>query len=534
MKKKNNAGFSIVEVLIALAIFLILMIPIVKGIVQALNMSTGSKELQYRNEFAEGIMEHVKSVNIDELLDSKYYLDSGTDASSFTTTRKIYSLDTTDPDYAGPPLSNDFNGDGNLTADEYFEYAQYQISGSVKLGTKHEKYNYIVDVDSKPYAEAKSNDEQFLDPNNLALGIVEDIDYTKVALIDDQVFNYDAMAENALKAKKLQAVKDAGDEEEYRQALADPFSYFIRDNGYRMMTIRVSGNKTDGYKVQCVLDYYDDNSSLDVSGSDSHYVEYVPYGKVFKDNLPNIYLMYNPCRYNGSYVTDDYITIDTSELTDTTTPVNVFVVQTASNYSESIVNSGAIQAANDAYDEAYRSKHEDVDQATLDKNHLSDDTLYNSNYGNAGQSRDDTQIHMAAVVGTNQTGRLPQLHIYSNIGDNTKETIDDEGNIVTEDKRNQKSDSSKFLISQSDSITDMSNNFFRYMAKNNLTNPTTASIYGLLGNTGEAVVGYLEDASEQSRGMYYIKVYLKKDSDGAIDTAVDQPILQGTKGGTES
>ena len=194
---------------------------------------------------------------------------------------------------------------------------------------------------------------------------------------------------------------------------------------------------------------------------------------------------------------------------------------------------GAINA-NDAYDEAYRSKNEDVDEATLNKNHLSDDTLYNPNYGNAGHSRDDSQIHMAAVVGTNQTGRLPQLHIYSNIGDNTKETMDDEGNPVTEDKRNQKSDSSKFLISQSDSITAMSNNFFRYMAKNNLTNPTSASIYGLLGNTGEAVVGYLGDASEQSRGMYYIKVYLKKDSDGPIDTTVDQPILQGTKGGTES
>lgn len=533
MKKKNNAGFSIVEVLIALAIFLILMIPIVKGIVQALNMSTGSKELQYRNEFAGGIMEHVKSVNIDELLDSKYYLDSGTDASSFTTTKKIYSLDTTDPDYAGPPLSNDFNGDGNLTADEYFEYAQYQISGSVKLGTKHEKYNYIVDVDSKPYAEAKSNDENFLDPNNLALGIVEDIDYTKVALIDDQVFNYDAMAENALKAKKLQGLKEI-DEDAYRQALENTSNAFLMDEGYRMMTIKVSGNKTDGYKVQCILDYYDDSGYLGAVGSANHFVEYAPYGKVFKENLPNIYLMYNPCHYNGNYVTDDYVTIDTSELTDTDIPVNVFVVQTASNYSETIVTAGGIQAANDAYDEAYRSKHEDVDEATLNKNHLSDDTLYNSDYGNAGHSRDDTRIHMAAVVGTNQTGRLPQIHVYSNIGDNTKETVDENGDPITVDKRNQKSDTSKFLISQSDSITTMSNNFFQYMAKNNIANPTSASIYGLLGNTGEAVVGYLGDASEQSRGMYYIKVYLKKDSDGPIDTTVDQPILQGTKGGTES
>lgn len=519
MKKKNNSGFSIVEVLIALAIFLILMIPITKGIIQALNMTTGSKELQYRNEFAEGIMEHVKSVEIDELLDSEYYLDAGTDASSFATSRKIYSSDPTEPDWAGNPLKN--------SEGEDFEYAKYQLSGSVKLGTKHEEYNYLVDVDSYAYAYAGANtpeDVFYLDPNNMALGIVEDVDYTKVALIDDQVTNFDRMAENALKAKKMQALRET-DEEEYLQAVQNP-DYRFPGDGYRMMTIKVSGNKTDGYKVQCILDYYDDNASLS-SGGYSNYVEYTPYGKLFEKGMPNIYVLYNPCYYNGNYAYDDYITVDTSELEDKDSDVKVFLVETASTFSQSIVDSGAIEAANTA---------DDKSDAVFSENQV----LYNEEYANSGQDRDSTKIHLGAVVGTSDTSSsIAKIHVYSNIGDNTKNVVGENGNITQVDRRNKKTADINYLYSNDSSsakytIDTIYTNFVRFMIDNNHDTFTTSNFRGMTGEAVNATVGKLTDAKEQSRGMYDVKVYMKKASDGAIDTSVDLPILQGTKGGNES
>lgn len=522
MRKKRNSGFSIVEVLIALAIFLILMIPITKGIIQALNMSTGSKELQYRNEFAEGIMEHVKSVEIDELLASEYYIDAGTDASSFSTSRAIYSSDTSVSDYAGPPITADKNGDGKITADETFEFAQYEVSGTVKLGTKHEEYNYLVDVDSYDYANSAANDTTgtFLDPNNLALGIVEDVDYTKVALIDDQVFNYDQMAENSLKAKKLQGLREI-DEEAYRQAVENADNVFAGDEGYRMMTIKVSGDKTNGYKVQCILDYYDESNNL--SGT-NHFVEYSPYGKIFKKGMPNIYVLYNPCHYNGNYSKDDYITIDTSELKDTQEEVKVFLVEVASTYSQAIVDSGAIDAANSA---------DDKSSAVFDENQ----TLYNTTYGNFGHDRDSVKVHVGALVCNNgSTSPITKLHLYSNIGDNTKDIMDEDGNITTVDKRNKKTDSSKFLYSNTDGcVNTMFNSLISFMYSNNTDSHTLATFRPLTGQTNnDAVVGHLNDASEESRGMYNVKVYLKKASEGAIDTTSDLPILTGTKGGNES
>lgn len=519
MKKKNNSGFSIVEVLIALAIFLILMIPITKGIIQALNMTTGSKELQYRNEFAEGIMEHVKSVEIDELLDSEYYLKAGTDSSSFATSRKIYSSDPTDTDWAGYPLKNSEGKD--------FEYAQYQLSGSVKLGTKHEEYNYLVDVDSYDYAYAGANtpeDVFYLDPNNMALGIVEDVDYTKVALIDDQVCNYDRMAEDALRVKKLQALRET-DEFEYQQAIQNP-DYMFPGDGYRMMTIKVSGDKTEGYKVQCILDYYDDNSSINTGGYNC-YVEYTPYGKVFTKGMPNIYVMYNPCHYNGNYVYDDYITIDTSELKDNKEDVRVFIVETASTFSQSIVDSGAIEAANTA-------------DSDSDAEFSEDQVLYNEAYANSGQDRDSTFIHLGAVVGSSDTSSsIAKIHVYSNIGDNTKDVVDEDGNITQVARRNKKTADINYLYSNDSSsakyaIDTIYTNLVNFMVDNNHDTFTTSRFRGMTGEAVNATVGKLTDAKDQSRGMYNVKVYMKKASEGTIDTSSDLPILQGTKGGNES
>ena len=70
MTKKENRGFSIVEIVIAVAIFAIMMIPIGNAIISSLKDSSDAKELQYRNEFAENALEYVKSASMNELKNS--------------------------------------------------------------------------------------------------------------------------------------------------------------------------------------------------------------------------------------------------------------------------------------------------------------------------------------------------------------------------------------------------------------------------------------------------------------------------------
>ena len=301
------------------------------------------------------------------------------------------------------------------------------------------------------------------------------------------------------------------------------------------MTIKVSGDKANGYKVQCILDYYDDSSALSSAGY-NNYVEYTPYGKTFTKELPNIYVLYNPCRYNGNYTRDDYVTVDTSELKDSREDVKLFLVETASTFSQAIIDADALDAVNNA-------------DSKSDAVFTEDQVLYNPDYANSGQDRDSTKIHVGAIVGSgNNSSSITKIHVYSNIGDNTKDQIDEDGNITKVDRRNKKTAKENYLYSDNpDGEKNESGeviaryakdttftNLVNFMMSNNHDAFVNASFRGLTGSTDNAVVGNLNDAKEQSRGMYDVKVYLKKASEGAIDTSQDLPILQGTKGGNES
>lgn len=503
MKKKKNAGVSIVEVVIALAIFMVMMIPIVKGIVTSLNRSTDAKELQYRNEFAEAVMEHVKSVDITEILDEQYYTNLG-------------ATNVNVP--AGPTLTNvtaTYDADGDGVNDELTS-ASYEITGKIKLGTKKTEYNYAVVVDNSYYVNKKATDEDFIDPNNLALGIVEDIDHTKVALIDDNVLNCDSVASEAFLTKKLQKLKQV-DPERYEQqiAQAEGTSLFIQDTASRLMKIEVSGDSSDGYTVRCVLSYIDHDQSQSVLGNDN-YVEYSPYGRTFTGELPNIYVMYNPCYYGSNYSKDDYIAIDTSGLKDDS-EVNVFIIETAETYSQSIKTA----------ETELKNKDSSYSSIVTDK---SGDKLINTVASN-GVYRKDVNVHLIGVNTSSSPSFLEKIHVYHNFmdfssGGNSK----DENGL---DKENVTTSINQFLYKESDVKTGDTyktlNSFFEKINAGTLIGQK--KFYGMTGNSAEASVMYLNGAEDENRGLYQVKVYI---NEGNIDTSKDIPILQSSKGGNET
>ncbi|MCM1497746.1 MAG: prepilin-type N-terminal cleavage/methylation domain-containing protein [Clostridium sp.] len=495
MKKRKNTGFSIVEILISLTIFMLLMMPIVSGIISSLNMSTDAKELQYRNEFAENLMEHVKAVPIDEVRDEDYYLKNGTTSGTFQPGTKERRI-----------IPADLDGDGTIGSNEKLDQTRYFIQGDTVLGTQKTPYSYAIEIDNEYYVQKQIADPTFVDPNNLALGIVEDIDYNKVALIDGTILNYDVAASKAFKAKKLQALKEV-DETGYQQQIEGTgVDLFARDTASRLTTIEVSGDSIAGFQVRCLVDYIDYNSSL---GTDNH-VQYVPYAQSFTGELPNIYLMYNPCYYNNDYSADDYIVVDTTDLTST--EVNVFLVEIAKTYSDRIVASNSLKEGEEGK------------------------VLYREEVKNGGY-RENVKIHIAAAVSYAQD--LKNIKVYHNIGNNS----DSAGNTLP----NQKSDlyhlcyKQASLISSEESAGGMVSAVdakllqFQDIINAGLSSGEVKSYKPLCsGSAFDATVGWLNGATEENRSLYKVRVWLKKKSDGAIDINVDQPILQGTKGGNET
>ena len=64
MAKKNNKGFSLIEVIIAVAVFAILIAPLTAQLISAINVNTKSTKKQYAIEKADDIMELIKTANM--------------------------------------------------------------------------------------------------------------------------------------------------------------------------------------------------------------------------------------------------------------------------------------------------------------------------------------------------------------------------------------------------------------------------------------------------------------------------------------
>lgn len=472
MVNKKNKGFSMVEILISITIFMILMIPIVSALFSGIKRTTSGKELQYRNDFAQNLMEYVKEDSINNVIMPNYYSSIG-----------AYDIGTSSS--AGTVAST-------ITGED-IPFEKHYVQGSMNLGTNHTKYSYIMEVSNEYYATKEAKDDTYVNPNNLSLGVVEDLDRDKVALIDGTIANYDEAVSNAFMTKKIQILKD-NNPEKYAQyvsqiEVANPFS---NDGVTRIIKVVVSGSKTTGYEVSCKLSYHD-NSTVEVTTGVSmqapqylgdYNIEYTPYTKKF-DTLPNIYLMYNTCLYNGFYSPNDYIVYDTSGVTDDT-PVNVFVVETASTYSTNVSE--------------VLKEDTNLDSAAIDSA-----ILYNNRISTGTGVRDAVRIVMAVTKDT----KVSNLSVFHNF-DPTAQNTD-------KNKKNQN------LLTTG--ILDLDSTIYKPLV--NLNGD------GGIVTADSAKVGALSEAQEENRGLYQVRIWMAEGDIGAVDTTKN-PIITGTKGGDES
>ncbi len=512
MPKMKNKGVSMVEILISITIFAILMIPIVSGIISSMNNTTNAKTLQYRNEYIENIIEYVKEESLENILAGKYFSDNGsftdtsdpvnvsvdfykkTDAATYDLNLKPLADLATDKGWTLNVKDSDVM-DGVGIGAKSVPYEVYTVSGKVKLGTKHKTYAYKMEISNKYYAQ-KEIDSSYVNPNNLALGVVEDIDHTKVALINGTIANYDTAVSNAFMTKKLEVLKEKNpDWYDIYINQAEATNLFPNDTATRKIILKVSGSETKGYTVTCGLVYHDNSTNSTVQSALANYnIEYMPFEYNYpidpttkKAVLPNIYLMYNVCLYNGRFSSDDYIVFDTTEMEDDT-PINCFVVQTAEKYSTNLAEANP-----------------DLDASK---------TLYNNQLTTDAVVRNDINIHMVAVKGS----KLSNLYVYHNF-DNGSPNMD-------ANKKNE-----KLLYRNTDAGLFDS------------TLPTTeyVPLVSYQPGTGSpdpsssaAAVGSLDSATAENRGLYQVKLWMaESDNIDDVDTSAN-PVMTATKGGDES
>ncbi len=340
MAKINNKGFSLVEVIVAIAIFAILIIPLTTQLISAVNTNTKTTKKQYAVEMAEELMESFK---VCDLKDDITISDGDATSSS----EYVFSKTATEKKNITLPDTSAVQ----YTVDTY-------ECNDIAIGGNFETYTCKVTVNSAAYAVSskgyvydretnacKVDDSGNYIKTNPATGTIRNLDNKQAAIITGATYtgqgssvsenNLDNQAFEHFRDVKLDILKE--NKVYYNQYLSGS-DYFSQDYFNKYTTIKVSkvGAK---YMIECIVRYEDQAQLAVISAKyatdaknvyypDSAYGNGVVYRQEF-DELPPIYLLYAPAIYNGAYCPRDYIRIDNSLAPDVTPKVYIF--ETASD-----------------------------------------------------------------------------------------------------------------------------------------------------------------------------------------------------------
>ena len=363
MAKTNNKGFTLIEIVIAVAILSILLTPILKQFANTLETSRKAKALQQANETAVYEMEEFQTVTKEELDDKSgdptVHTDMvvrllDTDGTEITSTLKYsayeYKLDdrkigAKQDVYSNvvvlDDLSNKIRAYGGESATKHYKVAYNLTDADLgKFGTGFTLTNEgsIVEYNDAGFVtaivctdkNANGTPVSYVEnPNEVNLGNMHNLDKNAVALVMGGTSSFDSEAFSALFSKAMDHLREL-DYESWQQALlnVDNESILSQDsmnNSKRLIKIYAdkavdSTTGKDCYIVKVDV-YYDYNYSLVVKGekkSDFHdMVSFTVFSqKFFTKEPPEIYFEYQPYCISGAnsknaiYQTNDYILFD--------------------------------------------------------------------------------------------------------------------------------------------------------------------------------------------------------------------------------
>lgn len=360
MAKNNNKGFSLIEVIVAIAVFAILIIPLSTQLISALKTNETSKKKQYAIEKAEEIMEQYKICDLSKPV----VIPDGNSTGAFT-----FNLTSTDD-----------SGSITLPNKKTVKYTvkTYECN-NLTLGENYETYTGKVEVSDKAYAVLsqgyildpetgdfkKDSSGEYVKPATQT-GDIRNLDNNQAAIISGATYlgQNSGVEANNLDNKAFQYFQDAKLDilkkyDVYYSQYLSGADYFVNDSFNKYTDIKVQKN-AGKYIVSCTV-HYEDNTKLGIiksayaaSGTNIYYPDTV-YGKgvVYEkeyDDLPPVYLLYVPAIYNGAYCPVDNISVDTSGLA-AGDKAKIYVFETAAEiddkYKDIICNQFGVDDVDD-------------------------------------------------------------------------------------------------------------------------------------------------------------------------------------------
>jgi len=462
MSKNNNKGFSLAEVVVAVAIMTLLLSPILLQYMESIKVNRQAKERQYALEDASTIIETIKKTSISDIKSNKgsildikpgtsvytkddvvcelYDKTTGSKVGEVTYSISAFMLDSIDTvddnagsirliktDYArtvviddlankvkslaGEPDINGLKKRYNITYDPDITSDSYKsILGTDAVKTNENSYvvygsvaaidgqslgeGEFIKYPTKILVESYESAIDYVDPNTIDLGHIQDLDETKVAVVQGSSADYDEKADKDFYNLKLKTLKEVNPEAWLafmtNETGENIFSTAMYQDSIRKATQITLDKNADGskYIVSCDV-VYEDNYTLPVGKGTRAYtsvMKYRVYYQMFNtDRFPDIYLIYEPYVVNAptaTYSSEEYVCVNnkvtfanptatSSDAIKATEKPNIYVIRptqtrfsVADMYNAPSFPSDIKTVAADYYEEVYYTNQYDPTAGT--------------------------------------------------------------------------------------------------------------------------------------------------------------------------
>lgn len=285
---KDNKGFSLVEVLVAVAVLAIVFTPVLNSFTTASKTNSRAQHIQNATSLAEDVMEKVKSTSIEQL--HKESLPGGSGAKIGQTT-----VDASNIVFTGTSFTPSESTAFSFKPPYSFTYKNVTV-------TQGREYDAIVDITTDDYSlgSPSSTTVDASDANTFEVPKINKIDSTQHAVLSWEINSLDKSAiARLVDENKLNTSEES-------QMKAD-----VKDAGYKTTTITLkkevytytkedgSSESRDMIKVSCSVEYDANTASCPKKVNHLVYTGYFDDISTSATGGPNVYLFYSTIRGAG-------------------------------------------------------------------------------------------------------------------------------------------------------------------------------------------------------------------------------------------
>ncbi len=293
MKKNNNKGFSLIEVIVAITVLSIIAFPLANSFLHATKLNAEARRVRGANVVAQGVLEEFGSKNLDTLL-----------AEAKDSLGNTY--------YTYTPEEKD--AEGNITQEETYKFSKYMYD---------EGGNVLLD-NGVPYIFGPNNERLFVDVtmtpanyviNNYCVPSISDIYYKENIMINADLNVYDAAAISKFRLN---------------YGITDKRQIKKKTTLTATVTVIESVTEATKYEVAIRLKF-----EYEANGTVLNYSKYVTTKTVSQlSDLPNVYLLYTIFDKTGittDFTADDVVDVELIYVTDNSKlpekQLNVYLIE---------------------------------------------------------------------------------------------------------------------------------------------------------------------------------------------------------------